>query len=88
MSTDLSGVYARDITDTSGALFILEQRLGKKFSPDTLHYHVREGNLPAYVFVNGELVRWQIGEKNFNLPEKKRGRGALKQFSDVAEIAT
>ncbi len=101
MRTDLSGVYARDITDTSGALYILEQRLGKKFSPDTLHYHVREGKLRAYVFVNGELVRWQTGEKrrgqtliflkkdiyNFNLPEKKRGRGASKQFSDVAEIA-
>lgn len=101
MSSELSGVYARDITDTSGALYILKQRSGKNFSPDTLHYHVREGNVPAYVFVNGELVRWQTGEKrrgqtliflkrdiyNLNPPEKKRGRGAVKQYSDVTEIA-
>lgn len=99
MSTELNGVYARDLTDTSGALHLLEQRSGQTFSPDTIHYLVREQKLPAYVFDNAELVRWESGRKrrgqtmiflkkdiyNLTPPAKKRGRGATSQSSDVAE---
>jgi hypothetical protein len=58
MSTDLSDVHACDITDISGALYILEQRSGQKFGPDTLYYKIVCGHLPAYIFVNGDLEQW------------------------------
>lgn len=99
MSTLPGGVYAKDLTDTAGALHILEQRSGQRFSPDTLHYHVRAGNLSAYVFINGELVRWQAEEQRrgqtfiflkgdvYGLPidPKKRGRKPKNQFLTTSE---
>lgn len=90
MDTELRGVYASDITDTSGALYILKQRSGQDFSPDTLHYLVRTDRLHAFLFENAELVRWTPGQRRrgqtliflkkdlyeFTPPIKKRGRGA------------
>jgi hypothetical protein len=99
MSTELQGVYASDITDTSGALHILKERSGKDFSPDTLHYFVREGKLPAYVFYNSQLTRWTSEHKrrgqgmlflkrdiySIDTSRKKHGRGATKPISDDTE---
>ena len=101
MSTELSGVFARDLTDTGGALHILNQRSGQTYSPDTIHYLVRQRTLPAYVFYNAELVRWEPGKNRrgqvliflkrdvYNLTSsgKKRGRRAKNEFSDVAKIS-
>lgn len=100
MSAELNGVFAHDLTDTSGALHLLEQRSGKTFSPDTLHYLVRKQKLPAYVFSNAELVRWQPGQERrgqtmiflkkdiYGVPThlKKRGRGAEKTEHQSSDV--
>jgi hypothetical protein len=59
-SPELAHALISEITDTSGALLMLSTRLGRDYSRDTLHYHVRQGNLPAYIFEDGDLVRWRI----------------------------
>ena len=101
MSTELSGIYARDLTDTAGALHILKQRSGKTFSPDTLHYFVRTGKLSAYVFNNAELLRWKPDMKRhgqgliflkkdiytLDISPKKRGRHAKNEISATYEIS-
>ena len=101
MSTELSGIYARDLTDTAGALHILKHRSGKTFSPDTLHYFVRIGKLKAYVFHDAELLQWKPETKrhgqvliflkkdiyNLDISPKKRGRHAKNEFSATSEIS-
>jgi hypothetical protein len=62
MQKEVLNVNTANITDTKGARAILERRQGddRTYSVDTLHYHVRQGNLPAYIFdAEGDLVRWQ-----------------------------
>lgn len=58
MQKDILSINTAEITDTKGALGILTQRLGRDYSKYTLQYHVRQGNIPAYVFDEGDLVRW------------------------------
>lgn len=59
MQKEILSVGTGDITDTNGARAILTRRLCRDYSKYTLQYHVRQGNLPAYVFDDeGDLVRW------------------------------
>lgn len=53
-----------EITDTKGALAILRRRQGgREYSDRTLQYHAQHGNLPVYVFDDGDLVQWVPGGK-------------------------
>lgn len=76
----LTGVFTEDLTDTKGALLILTARQGREYSRHTLQYHVRQGNLPAYVFIEGNIVRWEPDAKG------KIGVGHLFVKADVQAL--
>jgi hypothetical protein len=69
------------ITDIKGALDLLAARAdGRDYSPDTLHSRVKSGNLPAYVFVGTELVRWDRDNAGH------RGKEYIFLKSDIQEM--
>jgi hypothetical protein len=70
------------ITDIKGARDMLAARAGiKEYNRQTIHYHVQKGNLPAYIFVGMDLVRWDR-----NNPNHHQGKEYLFLKQDIREM--
>lgn len=81
---DMRKVPASNLTDTQGAVDILEERTGRDYTPDTIHNLVRSKKLTAYVFVKGELQpRPEPSEENRRV---RQGQGLIFIKEDLYKI--
>lgn len=76
---DIEAIRACDLTDSAGALRILERRFGKSYSHDSLRNLVKFGKLRAFMFADGEFV--------LRVPdERTRGKDLLFLRADLEAL--